>query len=507
MMNARAVQRPLLVFLCHPVTLAAFGLAVMTLCALNARMGVNEGIWSYVGWLWDAKGLPPYAAAVENKTPGIFILYALSHHFWGVAYLPVRLAGVLAQVAGGCFLFLLCKRLYNRLAGSLAMLLFLLTNAWPGMASSWPGHPESFLILFVALAALTVHSAVRASTLRRRKALILLAGVFLGLAAAFKQIAIFDALAMLILAGAWTPPAGRTRRLVVDALFMALGFIAASIVTAVPILMAGVGGSDYFAGAWLILLNGSGNPHLGSRFLFFLRSWGEGKMLLFYPLLLLFVIQRGNLKALGIPWAALLAWLILDFVSVASSGYFYPNQVKQITPVLSIVSGLTVAAMIARYAQPLQQADKWSLVSWLLISALWLAQQAWVQGLFLTPPADPNEKVASWIRANTDPSDYIYAFSEYASPINAYAMRRSSSRHFNTIFFNKNNVLARRELEGDLAARPPKVIILGENELPAPPKWFTSLLATNYRRVFGQAPYGIYQRVEDGLRAASSPAP
>ena len=62
--------------LTNPVNIAIIIFIFATLVAFRQKMAIDAGIWNYVARMWLYFDLPPYAGAVENKTPGIFYIFA-----------------------------------------------------------------------------------------------------------------------------------------------------------------------------------------------------------------------------------------------------------------------------------------------------------------------------------------------------------------------------------------------------------------------------------------------
>ncbi len=76
-----------------PVVAGVILFFILIFVALHPYMAYDEALWSYIGRIWSNNGLPPYTESVENKTPGIFMLHAISERIAIGNYLFVRIIG------------------------------------------------------------------------------------------------------------------------------------------------------------------------------------------------------------------------------------------------------------------------------------------------------------------------------------------------------------------------------------------------------------------------------
>ena len=83
----------------NPVVIAAFLAIALVVGNWYKKVGRDQGIWTYIGWAWQAKGVAPLSGAIENKPPGIYLLYAVSTRFSGVTTWFHAIAGTMALVA------------------------------------------------------------------------------------------------------------------------------------------------------------------------------------------------------------------------------------------------------------------------------------------------------------------------------------------------------------------------------------------------------------------------
>ena len=73
-------------FPASPYPVFLFILVVNLFVMLDGQTSNDEGIWNYIARVWCENRIPPYLGTIENKTPGIFELFAGSYLFFGVDY-------------------------------------------------------------------------------------------------------------------------------------------------------------------------------------------------------------------------------------------------------------------------------------------------------------------------------------------------------------------------------------------------------------------------------------
>jgi len=467
-------------------------LSVVTLTV--DRMYYDEGMWNYIGNLWTMHGSPPYTGALENKTPGIFLVYALSNLLFGVNIFFPRFLGIAAILLTSWFLFRMTRKLSNPTAGIFAMILFAFTMPWYGVDGAFTSLTETFMVLFVVLS----FSALLSSGIHKgtpNGAAIYLSGISMGMAIAFKQIAIFSALALFLFTLTTTRKEGPfIRQILKTYLILSAGIISSTLLTYLPLLAYGVSLSDYFKGAWLILLQKGTSTYLGERTWRFFLTWADSKILLFYPFLLIFVLNKPNLRKQGIPFWGLLIWVLCDFLGVNASGRYYGHQMKQLIPPLSITCGIALGILLdpsnLKKLAPLlgregrdpatYQKSVFCLVVSLLFF-LWVVldpQTHVTVSRLMKKKEEKARTLASRIQDLTEKDDPIYLWRlQDGAPVYAYADRRAPTRFFTQHFIHIPG--GEMELQKDLKRTPPKIIVMEREEKDIPP-WLTTFCRDRY---------------------------
>jgi len=484
-------------------------LSFVLLCLFSLTydpMYYDEGMWNYIGQGWALHGSPPYTGAVENKTPGIFLVFALSNLLFGVNVFFPRLLGVLSLVAASYALYRFTKTIYGHLAGVFSLLLFSWTMCWYSMDGMYTSTTESFMVLFEILSFLLL-LMTRFEKASGQLGKIFLSGACMGLAMAFKQIAVMNAMALFLFAlqGLWK----RDRffpNLVLYALFLAAGIITASLLSYLPLLFSGLGLMDYIQGGWLILLQEGLSPDPGERTWKLFQAWSQNKVLLFYPFLFLFLINKSNLQRSGVPFWGLLTWMFFSFLAVNASGRYYGHQFKQLIPSLSVTSGIALAFLLQeanlgkiasflgfRTTDPVRLRKKTVCITAGVLFFLWILVDPQIH-VFLAGrikhKEDKGRTLASRIEQITDENNTVYL---WRVPMNAvayaYSGRRAPTRFF-TQHFNQISG-AQQEIERDVRARPPKIFVMEPNERDIP-AWLRAFLAERYDREHRYPEYDIF---------------
>jgi hypothetical protein len=475
----------LLTLLAHPVALGLLFGAVVAVHAFTFRvMSCDEGMWNYVAHAWVKFGLLPYVDTVENKTPGIFYLFAAGNLLFDVNYWFPRVAGIVVMVLTGLGIYAIGARLQGRTVGLLAMLFYAMTSVSRVMDAPLTSQTETFMLGCSVLAAYGIVVLREARSLRAHLLAIMLAGVSLGAAIAFKQIAIITALGLLFFYLSLEKPHARTAASVARDCLVALGgIVVATGISLIPLLLSGVSVADYVEGAWLLLLApGSATASAQYRVLMALRVMESTDLQLYLPLLLLVLLMSRRMLAARVPLFGLLGWYACDLIAVNASGAYYGHQLRQALPPLALLSAVALWTLLrAQWApEPLLRTHRALVIG--AVALIWWT----LPGAFITNlRADAITQTAAWLRNHTTAREYVYTFGTLdINPILAGSERRASSRYFNQVFFDVPG--AEETIKRELAERPPAYIViqrhrqvglLGMKEMPG---WVDALLARSY---------------------------
>jgi Dolichyl-phosphate-mannose-protein mannosyltransferase len=488
--------------LTEPLPILLFLLAVFIVISANGRMGNDEGIWSYIGRIWAQEGVPPYAGAVENKTPGIFGLYAISWILFGVNVHFVRALGIIAVLLTAWTVYQIGKALAGHLAGVFGMLIFGLTMSWHVLDGHYPAQTETFMVLFSTL---SFYGVIKGAASRHWKRWGLAAGFSMGLAIAFKQIAVTTALALGVFFLLSARPVLTPRKRLGGIALIGLGIGLATLLSLVPLWLSGVTFDEYVRGAWLLLLNQGSSASVQDHISGFGNVWGNSRMVLFYPGLALLLFRKRPFRQAS--FAGLGVWLFFDFLGANSSGIYWGHQLKQIVPSLSVLTGVLLGDLFARPGQEKGVAVRHASTAVFAIVLMMFPYRSLARNVYLNTlrVPDVHKEIGRWLKDHTTGRDLVYIAGSEGNPILSYSERVSASAYFNSLFVTSG--ADRERLLADLAEKPPAYIL--KPRIPADPGALADegpapvdVVLKDYRLERSQYNWAFYRR-----KAPLGPAP
>ena len=445
--------------LTNPLVILLLLLTILIIISANDRMGNDEGLWSYIGRIWIENGIPPYVGAVENKTPGIFGLYAISYILSGVNVLFVRGLGIISILLTAWTVFHIGKALHGHLAGVFGMTIFGLTMTWNLLDGYYPAQTETFMVLFSTL---SFYFLIKGMQAHHWKYGALLAGVSMGFAIAFKQIALTTTLALCGFFLLYARPVLTRQKKIAGIILIGLGIGISTLLSVVPLWLSGVSFNDYFHGAWLLLLNQGSSSSMKDHMIGFLGIWGNSRMVLFYPCLILLFLRKNLLR--NAYFVGICVWLFFDFIGANASGIYYGHQIKQLVPSLSIMIGVLLGDLFADLSNERDVSIQHVPAAILAVILLMFPYQSGLRNIYLhaTRMPDINREIGHWLKDHTTDRDYVYIMGSQGNPILSYSERVSSSQYFNSLFVTTEK--ERTILLSDLDEKPPAYIVKPQSD-------------------------------------------
>ena len=189
-------------------------LVLVRLPSLVQPAGADQDLYAYVGQE-ISRGSLPYLDAWDQKPPAIHYTYALLYRLWPHPSV-VPAADLLAAVIIGFLLMRLERRMTGGPGFAAAIVFLALGNpVYSRLGGMWlRAQCETFIALAITASLLCLHAATHTAASRsaRTWSLRLLAGVLVGLAAAFKYNAAVYGFAALAAAAAWRHDRRREER-------------------------------------------------------------------------------------------------------------------------------------------------------------------------------------------------------------------------------------------------------------------------------------------------------
>lgn len=454
----------------HPA-LAATLVFIANAVSSSPAMNSDEGIFHYMGRLWAENRLAPYIGAIENKSPGIFMLTAISDSIFGVNIWFVRFLGLIAITATSLMLHAIGRRLINPAAGTVAALCFGFAMTWKVVNGDVAGMPETFMAMFGVLALYLLIKTKDQDNLKHASAFTFFAGVSLGAAITFKQIAVFTFAGLLIFSLVWFREKTSRIQPMIGAIALCTGTLTGVVAGIIPVLASGGSIENYIYSVWQLPLL-MPKPPISASLDRFIQVFFESQMAAFYPGLLLFLFGRNWTRAHSIPYLGLTVWMAADMIGANASGFYYGHQIRQALPSFALLTGLAVGMICA--SKP--EIKIWPVV---FATAIIFAP---IRGLgraaqtILSGAKDPGCEFASMIQSLSSPNDKVFIYANAVNELQAYCRRVSPSPYFNTLFIEIPGVEDKMALD---VTKAKPALILVDTRLNQP-QWLTDLLTASY---------------------------
>jgi 4-amino-4-deoxy-L-arabinose transferase-like glycosyltransferase len=429
--------------------------------SLNPVVSYDENLWSYMGNLWAKHGIPPYTGAVENKTPAIFFLYATANFLTAESIFVIRILGVFATLLSAFILYCICEKLHSKRAGIFCMLIFGLSMSWRLVDGSYFAHTEVFMVLFSVLA---FYFIIKAKSSSKMKYDLFFAGISIGIAISFKQIAVTTLVAVVLFFLVFSANHLSIKKKILGISLFFLGVTLSISLSILILFIYGVSFLDYIEGAWLILFNsGSKVSSFEIQIAHFFDKLIGSRFVFFYFFVFLFFYQK---KLVNKPlFYGILLWFVFDFIGVNASGYYYGHQIKQVIPSLSLMGGMVMGNLMAPNFY-LKRKNLNPLWYFIILTFLFFPYKQCYRtlNLLLNPPDSFSKNMGYWVKEHTFKNDYIYILGDDDNLISALAAssRVSSSNYFNLIFIKEDK--HRHKVYSDLMNNTPKIILKIEND-------------------------------------------
>ncbi|MBW1843620.1 MAG: glycosyltransferase family 39 protein, partial [Deltaproteobacteria bacterium] len=168
----------------------SIGLLVIAIRAplMDLPLERDEGEYAYIAWRM-ALGETPYLDWFDQKPPGIFFAYRLAASLADNAVVAFRALAAVFSAVSSIALFYLVRALLGAGVGLMSALLFAFLSADPMIHGSI-ANTELFMLPGIIIATLLVLRAIDSA--KTPIATSLGAGIAIGIAIAFKQVAVLN---------------------------------------------------------------------------------------------------------------------------------------------------------------------------------------------------------------------------------------------------------------------------------------------------------------------------
>ncbi len=307
-------------FLALAAATLAFAFALRYASLFEPRWYGDEGIFAGVATN-VREGRTLYAQAWDNKPPLIFFTYAAIQSTFGSSVFALHMWATISVLATQATVIAIAAQLVGRRGALVAGVLFAFAMGTPVIEGNL-ALTETFMILPTSLGVLAFVLAERGAE-ERRVAGYLASGAMFGIAAGFKQVAVFDlaAVAVMVLA-MHEHPRGRL-------LALAGGFVAPQILWSALFVADGAFSQYWYAIAGSLRVYSEWAPSETP----FLRLAGY-----LPPLMALAWLVRRRQLGQEVTLGALpVVWLGFTFSGATSSTFPFPHYLQQAAPACALV--------------------------------------------------------------------------------------------------------------------------------------------------------------------------
>ncbi len=279
----------------------------------------DEGIFAAVATNMR-EGRSLYAQAWDNKPPLIFVTYAAIQSLFGTSVFALHLTATISVVATQATVMAIGAMLYGPRRGVAAGAVFALAMCTPVIEGNL-ALTETFMILPASLAILVFLLTERRPA-EHRVFGYLLCGLLLGIAAGYKQVAVFDAAAVAVMV---LLTHTRPLRALIP---IAAGFLAPQVAWSAVFVASGAFPQYWYAVAGSLRLYAEMGPSEGA----FTRFAG------YLPALMAvaWLVRRRQLGEEVTERAFPVIWLGFAFAGAMSSSFPFPHYLQQAVPACAL---------------------------------------------------------------------------------------------------------------------------------------------------------------------------
>ena len=305
----------------------------------NMPLERDEGEYAYAGQL-ILQGIPPYSLAYNMKLPGTYAAYALMMGAFGQTVVGIRLGMLVVLLANTILVFLLGRRLFGLIAGTVAAASYtILANRLTTVSLN--GHATHFIALMALLGTLLLLHAID----QKRTFLLFVSGIFFGLAFLMKQQGVvFSIFGFLyFLSVSWQGRAS-WKNLAFRTIALGAGMMLPFLFTCLMMLRAGVFHDFWF---WTVAYGAAYEKEL--KFADGLNNFRAMEIRFARPLNIwipaalgltaLFWNRQGR-KHIGLT----LSFAIFSFLAVFPGLWFRPHYFLVIYPAVALLAGLGISS-------------------------------------------------------------------------------------------------------------------------------------------------------------------
>jgi len=470
---------------------------------LDSPFERDEGAYATIAQgLLDGK--VPYRDLFDNKPPLVYGWYALSFLIFGESVAAPRLLAAVLLSATTLAVFAQARLAFSRRVAYLAAGIFAIATGLPFVALH--ANTEAYMLLPLAGALWAFTIGLRSGKLQW----FALAGVLCGAAIMTKQVAVWNVLALGVVALLLPGDAFAGQRRIAPVVFVCAGVAAVVAVIATPFYAAGALDDLAYANLsynWLYVRFLTLGERLldltmGASFIFALFA----PVLVAAALGLLAVLRRSKRPVDYL----VVAWALASALGVASGGRFFPHYFLQLVPAIALLSSIALYRAIPSLRPGSLSGPRaafWGTLAIislsmnaLLYAAPWRTEQHVAPNVFVQKQWEEDSvEIGRYIADHTGPGDSIFNLGREPQ-IYFYADRPPATTYFYDWAYQYDPTTIAATIEALQQDRPAYVIDTIQAPLMEPeqrPPEFTVLLHEHYDYV-GRIHFADIYRLKAG---------
>ena len=440
----------------------------------NTPLERDEGEYAYAGQLM-LEGYPPYQLAYNMKLPGTCAAYAVMMAAFGQTVAGIRIGMMIVLIVNTLLVFLLGRRLFGILAGTVAAAAYtLMANRLSTM--SLDGHATHFIVLMALAGTLLLLHAIET----QRGLILFGSGLCFGLAFLMKQHGIlFAVFGFFFWAWSEWKQNASWRRLIRQGSILVAGMILPFLITCFVVWRGGAFGQFWF---WTVRYGAA-----YEKILKLPRAWALLQIMLPWvprPVVIWLMAAFGLTAVFWNSQARrervfLLSFTLFSILAVVPGFYFRPHYFLVMLPAAALLAGLGISAAY----EYLQEREASTAITLIPIAFFVLSYVAALQGqrryLFQMDPIQVNrqmhakhgfpeaEAVADYITVHSSAQDQI-ALLGSEPEIYFYSKRRSATGYIYMYPLLENQPFAQQmknDMIREIETSQPKIIVFVDNQL------------------------------------------
>ncbi len=442
---------------------------------IGAPFERDEGVYATVAQgLLDGK--VPYRDLFDNKPPLVYGWYAISFALFGENVFAPRIVASVFLSITAVLLYQQARLAMPKGAAYSAAILFAISTGLPWVALHANTEAYMLLPLMGSLLAFTVGMK------RGHSGWFFAAGILAGLAMMTKQVAMWNLLALAMVALVWHHRAhGLGWRSVAPVFWLFAGTLISLAAVALPFALTGSLDDFLYATLsynWVYVR---------------LITWADrlrymGAIIYFLAVAAPFV--AGALAGLIVMWRrraqamdyALILWAVASAIGVASGGRFFPHYFLQLMPSLAVLTGIMIYDRFANGGNQMLSRPAWMIALFLIVvsvgttTVVYLAPRQAEQQIISTvfyqkEWENHSRELGAYIKARTAPDDLIFNYGR-ESQVYFYADRQPSVPYFYDWVYQYEEGSLDKVI-GDLEETKP-VYIIDSLQAPLFKDWYES---------------------------------